>query len=323
MTATLSNGEEVVGAGKGALCINCHKSRRDGEDYTTNYLDNLSSHYGPHYGVQADMLLATNIPTFGYDLPSSPHFSATGDACVTCHMYEGSVSGHEVTAGMHSFSMVDTAGNDNVAACADCHGNIGTDFGDKKYYINGNADHDGNGVEEGLQHEVHGLLDTLITLIPNDGEGHPDINDSTVTLNEAVAAYMYLCVEEDRSAGVHNPQFTIALLQTAINVMRGVITDVADENQFVPNAYELGQNYPNPFNPTTTINYSIKETGKVELKVFDMLGREVAVLVNKTMAPGKYQAVLDGANLASGVYFYRIIAGNGQFQQVKKMLLMK
>jgi hypothetical protein len=106
-------------------------------------------------------------------------------------------------------------------------------------------------------------------------------------------------------------------------------TDVEEENieTEIPNKYELSQNYPNPFNPSTTINYSIPvvnahtSTANVTLKVYDILGREVAVLINKEQAPGNYSVKFDASNLTSGLYFYRLTAG--KFTSVKKMMLLK
>jgi len=83
----------------------------------------------------------------------------------------------------------------------------------------------------------------------------------------------------------------------------------------------LAQNYPNPFNPATIISYSIPNQIYVSLKVFDGLGREVDILVNKVKSPGNYKVDFDASQLASGIYFYRIIAGD--FVQTRKMLLLK
>jgi glucuronoarabinoxylan endo-1,4-beta-xylanase len=71
----------------------------------------------------------------------------------------------------------------------------------------------------------------------------------------------------------------------------------------------LKQNYPNPFNPTTTIEFQIPTQAHVELKVFDLLGREVATLVNEEMIAGKHQRIFDGSPVASGTYFVRLRAG--------------
>jgi hypothetical protein len=88
-----------------------------------------------------------------------------------------------------------------------------------------------------------------------------------------------------------------------------------------PTDFALSQNYPNPFNPTTYINYTIAKNSAVELTVYDILGVEVAQIVNEVKSPGSYTVAFDGSNLASGVYFYKLRAGNNVI--TKKMLLMK
>ena len=94
-----------------------------------------------------------------------------------------------------------------------------------------------------------------------------------------------------------------------------------NENESIPVNYSLSQNYPNPFNPVAKINYSIQKQGLVILKVYDILGREIRTLVNEVKSPGNYLVEFNGSEFASGVYFYRIQAGN--FNQVKKMILIK
>ncbi len=100
------------------------------------------------------------------------------------------------------------------------------------------------------------------------------------------------------------------------------ITDVEnDGNQSVPFEYKLVQNYPNPFNPTTTIKYSLRNPGTVSLRIFNILGQEVATLVNDFKKAGAYQVSFDASKLATGVYVYQLQAGS--FIQFKKMLLLK
>jgi hypothetical protein len=89
----------------------------------------------------------------------------------------------------------------------------------------------------------------------------------------------------------------------------------------IPKVYKLYQNTPNPFNPTTTIRFDVPKTSLVKLVVYDILGKEITQLVNAKMNAGRYQMTWFGANLASGVYFYRITAGD--FVDVKKMILVK
>jgi len=83
----------------------------------------------------------------------------------------------------------------------------------------------------------------------------------------------------------------------------------------------LEQNYPNPFNPTTQINYSIKEAGLVQLKVYDILGKEIATLVNENKEAGNYSIGFNAAELPSGVYIYQLTTPG--FSQVRKMILAK
>lgn len=92
----------------------------------------------------------------------------------------------------------------------------------------------------------------------------------------------------------------------------------------LPREFALAQNYPNPFNPSTKIEYAIPVEGKVTLKVFDISGREVANLVNDFKPAGTYAVLFNGANMASGVYFYRInVQGDKKFESVKRMVLVK
>ena len=99
-----------------------------------------------------------------------------------------------------------------------------------------------------------------------------------------------------------------------------IITDVSDEKILNYN-YFLSQNYPNPFNPSTKIEYSIKESGHVKLKVYDILGREVEVLVNEYKSAGNYTVEFNAQNLPSGIYFYTLTAG--KFSATRKLILMK
>ncbi|MFA7420028.1 MAG: T9SS type A sorting domain-containing protein [Melioribacteraceae bacterium] len=98
------------------------------------------------------------------------------------------------------------------------------------------------------------------------------------------------------------------------------------EKEEIPVSFSLSQNYPNPFNPETTISYKVQAASKVSLKVYDLLGREVATLVDQYKQPGSYTVAFNvktrhGVSLQSGVYFYRLQAGS--FSETKKMILLK
>jgi hypothetical protein len=101
----------------------------------------------------------------------------------------------------------------------------------------------------------------------------------------------------------------------------GVPTGVTDGSDRIPDSFTLYQNFPNPFNPSTTIRFSIPEQSKVTLIVYDMLGREVATLVDEQLQPGEYSRLFDARHLAGGVYPYRLRAG--EYVQTKRLLLVK
>jgi plastocyanin len=95
---------------------------------------------------------------------------------------------------------------------------------------------------------------------------------------------------------------------------------VSDE-EMLTDQFELEQNYPNPFNPSTRINYSVPSASFINLKVFDILGNEVAILVNEEKPAGEYQLEFDASELTGGVYFYQLTSNS--FVETKKMILMK
>ncbi|MCH7962844.1 MAG: T9SS type A sorting domain-containing protein [Bacteroidetes bacterium] len=102
------------------------------------------------------------------------------------------------------------------------------------------------------------------------------------------------------------------------------VVSVEDETQNLPTEFSLSQNYPNPFNPSTRIQYAISSKQFVSLKVYDVLGNEIATLVNKELPAGSYVVefnIAQNSILSSGVYFYQLKAGN--FIETEKMILVK
>jgi hypothetical protein len=88
-----------------------------------------------------------------------------------------------------------------------------------------------------------------------------------------------------------------------------------------PNKFVLSQNYPNPFNPSTTIEFTLPKSEHTTLKIFNILGKEVATLVSNKLNQGNHKFTFDGKNMASGIYYYQLVAG--EFHQVKKMILLR
>jgi hypothetical protein len=99
------------------------------------------------------------------------------------------------------------------------------------------------------------------------------------------------------------------------------ITEVREVSPATPRAFSLKQNYPNPFNPSTKIRFDVRSSGFVSLTIYDVLGKEVATLVNGVLRAGSYEATFDASQLASGVYIYRLHAG--VLQETKRMLLVR
>jgi hypothetical protein len=104
-------------------------------------------------------------------------------------------------------------------------------------------------------------------------------------------------------------------------VFKNRLTAVNDKSVAAPSQYELAQNFPNPFNPTTTIAYGLKNSGKVRLSVYDIMGKEVAVLVDGSQAAGSHQVQFNANNLTTGMYFYKLQTADQVF--TKKMTLVK
>jgi hypothetical protein len=116
---------------------------------------------------------------------------------------------------------------------------------------------------------------------------------------------------------------TFAVCEGGRIISGGLITTGVGQSNgsTLPKEFILLQNYPNPFNPSTRIGFSVPRTGYVSLKVFDLLGREVATLVNEQLGPGDYERIFNAEGLTSGVYFYRL--QTDRFVQTRKLLLLR
>ncbi|MCH8286411.1 T9SS type A sorting domain-containing protein [candidate division KSB1 bacterium] len=228
---TLFNGFVASGGGLGQICMSCHMSRRDADEYVLDY----HSHYGPHNGPQTDMLFGTNAIEFGKPVGISPHMDVVENTCVTCHMQEFTSTGdvktdfgdpamtdekaEELRDNIygHSFWNVYTDAADtkyeNVKACNTCHVGI-TSFDD----IKAQQDFDGDLVIEGVQSEVTGMLESLALQLPPIGDPAVTVT-SAYTPVQLKAVYNYLFVKNDGSKGVHNAAYAFGLLNAAFNAL--------------------------------------------------------------------------------------------------------
>jgi len=116
-----------------------------------------------------------------------------------------------------------------------------------------------------------------------------------------------------------NPSHVGSVARVDDLAFSGIVS--VDDPQQQPLAFALDQNYPNPFNPTTHIRFEVAGSERVTLKVFDLLGREVATLVDHELPPGNHSVIFNGAGLASGTYIYRLQAGN--LVESRRMLLLR
>jgi len=326
---TLKNGFHIQSGGVGQLCMNCHRSRNNVATKVTSNAPyyGFSSHYGPHGNPQTDMLMGQNAYQYGdSSLTGLTTHTGVADACVTCHM----------PGGDHTLTMQDTAGtgvmHDRVDACKTCHGPQIQKFDD----IKASYDYDHNGKVEGVQTEIAGLIAQLKAKLPIDATTGQPITDSNHADSVAVYnrpdlvrnLYTYAFVTSDGSGGMHNAKYTVALLQKALGFFP---TGVKVVNQNTPSTFAVSQNYPNPFNPTTNIEFSIPTASTIQLNVYNILGELVKTLTSGEIVSGNYKVTWNGTNnhgtsVASGIYFYRLVAeskGAANYVVTKKMLLMK
>ncbi len=161
-------------------------------------------------------------------------------------------------------------------------------------------------VGEGIVAELKFKLDSGVDEI--------ELKDFTTTMPHHSLTYYY----NDYSNGAPQVKEIKPELQVALHGVAG--------GNGLPNAYSLNQNYPNPFNPTTTINYALPHAGEVTIAVFNVVGQKVRTLEQGFKEAGEYQVIWDGkdingAQVASGVYFYR--AAMNDFSETRKMVLLK
>jgi hypothetical protein len=175
--------------GSGNLCVNCHQPRRVFPEAEDGVITGITSHWGPHHGPQSAMLLG--VAGAGVEGSPSAHYSMLEDTCVACHMGENSSHFYEP----------------DVAACQECH------EGAENFDLNG------------VQTEVQAMLDELGDLLVAEGvldvngpEGHPIVEEAPE--NVALALYNWIYVaHEDGSLGVHNPSYTMDLLQAGLDAL--------------------------------------------------------------------------------------------------------
>jgi archaellin len=217
---TLGNGFQYTVGGTGMLCMNCHKARRDNEVYMQSA---ISSHWGPHYSVQADVYLGQNAAEFDSPFLSGNHKFAVGNSCVSCHMVATVDTGNvnRDLVGGHSFSLYnEDTDYYHTTSCTGCHGPT-TSWDDFMSL----ADYDGNGVIESIPAEIEGLTKLLKKWLPPvgiDSISWSDIRDAN-DLDMKKAYWNYQLIAYDGSKGMHNTKYAIDVLSKSILAIGGVI----------------------------------------------------------------------------------------------------
>lgn len=185
-------------------------------------------------------------------------------------------------------------------------------------YISGNvSDNSGNSIKGALVFAINSNQEISGFAITN-------VNGSYVIPGLVPGSYTiqsdYLGYTSGQSQNV-NLDYTANYSGSASFVLSPEGVTSVESSPSLPKAFKLNQNYPNPFNPSTIISYSVPVNSFVTIKVYDIIGREVATLVNNNISAGNHKVTFDAADLSSGIYFYQIRAGN--FVQTKKMILLK
>lgn len=149
----------------------------------------------------------------------------------------------------------------------------------------------------------------------SDSTSGPDSWDSPINQQNPTFSFVI------KYPGVHSYYCKFHLSLDMTGTITVVQPTAVIENNQLPSKFVLQQNFPNPFNPQTEIKYTLAKTVRVKLSVYNITGMKITDLVNGIQSPGNYSVKFDGRDLASGIYFYRLVAGN--YTDVKKMILMK
>ena len=170
----------------------------------------------------------------------------------------------------------------------------------------------------GLTNAIGGNDDTTATFMPEFNSAQTSLPRSAINNISLNPGTTYILVNTAYSTTLYTGEWKDSVYGPGII---NIITTVEQIGNTVPTEYKMSQNYPNPFNPITRINFAIPKSGLVTMKLYDILGREMMILVNEVMTPGDYKVEVNGETLASGVYFYRLETKG--FTDIKKMMLIK
>ncbi|MCX6162836.1 MAG: T9SS type A sorting domain-containing protein [Ignavibacteriae bacterium] len=157
---------------------------------------------------------------------------------------------------------------------------------------------------------VSGIHTTTSTSIPSGA----DVWDAPIDIASTTFIYKI------SAPGTYNYQCTFHTFSGMVGSFAANPVGIKETGE-IAKGFKLAQNYPNPFNPSTTIKFSLPQSGFVTLIIYDISGKELKTLVNNQLSSGSYKLIMDGSDLSSGIYFYKLTAGN--FREIKRMVLIK
>ncbi len=231
-----------------------------------------------------------------------------GVKCVDCHMHAGEEDTKSSMYGGHSWSVfIEEEGGNVTASCTSCHSSMDAVAAENKVEEWQNAFENLVMVAEEKVKEADSLLagsdDTL----------------KLKFLKEAMHNLEY--AESDESGGVHNHNFSMALLNDAVDKADYILTGIMENTIPIIEMFGLYQNYPNPFNSSTTIPFTIGKAGYYTLKLYNIRGQKVMTILQKELQVQDYRIRLNANKISSGVYYYEL-RGEGR-KEIKKFVLMK
>jgi hypothetical protein len=249
-----------------------------------------------------------NIETGTGAIGVADKMTMPGAQCVDCHMGKSDIDGTNSRSNKgHSWSPFITEPDGSVfASCTSCHPAM-----------------DGNSaiaqVASWKNEFVHldSIADAALATAETALVGS---HDSTRIAQFASAQHNLEMAELDESGGFHNHKYSVALLND-VAARASFITGIKVPMSEVPIRFALRQNFPNPFNPSTSITFSLPKKLFVALKIFDLIGREVAIIVSEELPAGTYSRQWNANGMPSGVYFYRLQAGI--YSETKKLVLLR
>ena len=287
-------------------------------DYNTGYIAGAmgtilkTTNHGASFTT-----LNTGVTSELYSIDSKPldanTLVASGDNSTLIKSTNGGSSWVQLLSGTERYSSVSYTSNDLIIIC-DNNGRLirSSNGGSNWQFIQSGTTHPLFTIK--MVNSVYGFAggqNGTIQKTFNGGLNWYGLNSGTVQDINRIYAFDILRLYASGTLGL--------ILHTTNG--GGDPIGIEPANNEIPKEYSLSQNYPNPFNPSTHFTIKIADFGLVQLKVFDVMGREAAVIVNEMLQPGTYEVEFDAAKLPSGTYFYRITAG--KYTESKKMILIK